>query len=447
MQTNQDLKLIGEGSFSKIYMLMSDKCVAQKHMAYSLKHEMDSSMELDICFRFYHPNKIVVYDFVCIDGGYIMNMKRMTSDLHLQRPHTYGRQAWTMDEDQRIGILFKIITMIEYLHSENIVHADIKPENILVDTFEDGTIDCVLSDFGAALPNHATATTRMTSGYIPLENVTLHSVYTKKTDIWSLGVLILELFSIDYLWCGFNSTGKDLNSTKIVGKEKKEVDKKYENVKFGYMRVIRSLSTIPMSNELARDLVKRMLVMNMSDRITCGEALNHPLFKRLLPTLTDVNSKVFKAEDKPIYKAVGTRQHNFRRLLGFFLRYRSPVYALIVALELYCRLSDDFCSKHWIAEVCFIISCKYCGIKNSFDTLQPHSSILYKDKETNVLDSVLFNVYPARFRYCNNINDVTLLLNYVSDKSDVLPQSPIGDGRFVMTTYTADVMHLLQPFC
>ncbi|XP_003740706.1 cAMP-dependent protein kinase catalytic subunit gamma-like [Galendromus occidentalis] len=88
----------------------------------------------------------------------------------------------------------QVVLALEYLHASDILHRDLKLENILV--FEDGYIK--LSDFGSAkqVPG-TTATFVGTVHYLPPE--VIHQIpYRTGFDIWTLGVLIYVLFHRDF---------------------------------------------------------------------------------------------------------------------------------------------------------------------------------------------------------------------------------------------------------
>ncbi|KAI6827539.1 MAP kinase-like protein [Hortaea werneckii] len=100
----------------------------------------------------------------------------------------------------------QILQGLNYLHSKDIIHRDIKGANILVDN--KGTVK--ISDFG--ISKRVEATTMMHSGPVVgkragprvslqgsvfwmAPEVVRQTAYTKKADIWSLGCLIVEMFT------------------------------------------------------------------------------------------------------------------------------------------------------------------------------------------------------------------------------------------------------------
>ena len=107
------------------------------------------------------------------------------------------------DSELLTDLLRQLIGGVQYLHGQDVVHADLKPQNILISKVGD-TYQVKITDFGTAFQTfHGTVIRgehklRGTLHYMPPERVGTkwaEPVFHKKADIWSLSVLIYELLT------------------------------------------------------------------------------------------------------------------------------------------------------------------------------------------------------------------------------------------------------------
>lgn len=98
-----------------------------------------------------------------------------------------------MDEGLAKFYIACIVLALEYLHGNNIVYRDLKPENVFID--HNGYTK--LGDFGFAKvlnDSNRTYTFCGTPGYVAPENVLAHG-YNCSVDWWGLGVLMYVLLT------------------------------------------------------------------------------------------------------------------------------------------------------------------------------------------------------------------------------------------------------------
>ncbi len=96
-------------------------------------------------------------------------------------------------------ILIEILEAVEYLHKLNIIHRDLKPENILFSNgFKNRFVK--IADFGLAKVHDKTEVNTEDRGDIRYmaPEVVRGQKYDTKADIYSLGIIIQDLFEIDY---------------------------------------------------------------------------------------------------------------------------------------------------------------------------------------------------------------------------------------------------------
>lgn len=95
------------------------------------------------------------------------------------------------------SLMMPLVEAVAMLHRNNVAHYDIKPENVMIHTGDDGTPRAVLIDFGLAkhYTDKGTATSRpmtagYTPGYAPLEQYAGITKFSPATDVYSLAATL-----------------------------------------------------------------------------------------------------------------------------------------------------------------------------------------------------------------------------------------------------------------
>lgn len=205
--------LIGQGSFGSVYLalhaitgeLMAVKQVEvpsntdseldkkKNTMVAVLKHEIDLLRDLQ------HPNIVQYLGSSSDDEHLNIFLEYVPGGSVAGMLNLYGQ----LPEPLIRNFVRQILSGLSYLHGRDIIHRDIKGANVLVDN--KGGIK--ISDFGiskrveasilqpAAKGGHVHRPSLQGSVFWMAPEVVQQKTYTRKADIWSLGCLVVEMFT------------------------------------------------------------------------------------------------------------------------------------------------------------------------------------------------------------------------------------------------------------
>ncbi|KAL7617820.1 hypothetical protein Lser_V15G02563 [Lactuca serriola] len=187
---------LGKGGFGIVYKgVIGKKIVAVKKLN-TVVHDSDKEFktEVDTIAKTHHKNLVQLLGY-CDEGDQRLLVYEYMSNGTLAM-FLFGdsRPTWR----QRSHIAVGIAKGLAYLHEEcstQIIHCDIKPQNILLDDY----FNAKISDFGMAKllmlnQSHTNTGIRGTKGYLAPEWFR-NTPVTVKVDVYSFGVLLLEIIS------------------------------------------------------------------------------------------------------------------------------------------------------------------------------------------------------------------------------------------------------------
>ncbi|MCA0148682.1 Stk1 family PASTA domain-containing Ser/Thr kinase [Rossellomorea vietnamensis] len=192
------IKLIGGGGMANVYLahdVILDREVAIKMLRIDFANEEEFikrfQREAQSATSLAHPNIVSIYDVGEEDDLYYIVMEYV----HGMTLKQYIQQHSPVNVDKAIDIMKQLTIAMSHAHQNHIVHRDIKPHNILLD--EEGNVK--ITDFGIAMALSATSITQTNSvlgsvHYLSPEQAR-GGMATKKSDIYSLGIVMFELLT------------------------------------------------------------------------------------------------------------------------------------------------------------------------------------------------------------------------------------------------------------
>ena len=191
---NNKPTMLGQGAFSTIYLYknkITQKLFAVKHIYKNKILETIKSLnnfkEIEIHKKLIHDNIIRLYTSRETKDNYDLLLEYAPKGNIFQ----LILQKQNFSEIECFSYFIQIVNAIYFLHEKNIIHRDIKPENILI--FEKNKIK--LCDFGWSNYNNINNKTSFCGAfeYMSPEMINGES-YNKSIDIWSLGILLYEMY-------------------------------------------------------------------------------------------------------------------------------------------------------------------------------------------------------------------------------------------------------------
>lgn len=192
------LKVIGGGGMANVYLardMILDRDVAIKVL------RLDFANDESFIKRFHreaqsatsiaHPNIVSIYDVGEQEEIYYIVMEYVPGQTLKQ----YIQQHAPIPVEKAVDIMTQITSAIAHAHQFGIIHRDLKPQNILID--DNGTVK--VTDFGIAVALSSTTITQTNSvlgsvHYLSPEQAR-GGLANKKSDIYSLGIVLFELLT------------------------------------------------------------------------------------------------------------------------------------------------------------------------------------------------------------------------------------------------------------
>lgn len=192
------LDTIGEGGMANVYWaqdIILQRKVAIKILRLDLQNEPQTQARFQrealATSELSHPNIVSVLD-VGTDHGLPYMVMEYVAGPDLKE---YIQKNSPLKMDEIIRIMDQLLSAIALAHKHNVIHRDLKPQNILMD--KNGKIKIV--DFGIAVALNQSSVTQtnsvMGSVHYMSPEQTRGGMVTRQSDIYSLGIILYELIT------------------------------------------------------------------------------------------------------------------------------------------------------------------------------------------------------------------------------------------------------------
>lgn len=189
---------LGEGGMANVYLaedIILQRKVAVKILRLDLQNESQTQARFQrealATSELSHPNIVSVLD-VGTDHGLPYMVMEYVDGPDLK---DYIRENSPLDLREVIQIMDQILSAVALAHKHNVIHRDLKPQNILMD--KRGNIK--IADFGIAVALNQSSITQtnsvMGSVHYMSPEQTRGGLVTKQSDIYSLGIILYELIT------------------------------------------------------------------------------------------------------------------------------------------------------------------------------------------------------------------------------------------------------------
>ncbi|CAD8140231.1 unnamed protein product [Paramecium octaurelia] len=275
-------KILGYGQYGTVYKGVNQRTqetVAIKELRHSYKDQginVQALREIEILKSIQCQQIVSFKDLACGENRTFIIMEYMEEDL------LTALKRDTFSEQQAKMIMLQVLQGLAYLHNKGIIHRDIKPNNIL-----NKNLEIKICDLGMAqnLKKLKPQTPRIQNHSYRAPEVFLGQKYCSKVDVWSAGVLFIQLlfksnpfqgssehscFQQILKYCGtpqeenWNGVTSLINYSTLIKEDPQP-------------RILQTLLEKKMS-PLLINLIDSMLTLDPSQRITAQDALQHPYF-------------------------------------------------------------------------------------------------------------------------------------------------------------------------
>ncbi|XP_063620184.1 serine/threonine-protein kinase fused [Cydia splendana] len=319
MENYDIISFVGEGSFGRVFKAKNketDVVVALKVIrkkGRSSKDLKNLRQECDIQRTLEHPNIIRMIDSFDTESELVVVTEYAEKELH-----SILAKEGCLNEEQVKKITWDLVSALYYLHSHRVLHRDLKPQNVLLDSS-----GCAkLCDFGLARimtnSTHILTSIKGTPLYMAPELID-EKPYDHQADLWSLGCIVYELMAGQPPFC----TMSILQLVRMIRHKPVQWPSFISKDARSFLQGL--LHKDPMKRMTWPDILAHPFVVGhiliLPEDVQSESPFTQPLShsqqeaKRLQRDKISSNARAMKLDNEPL-KVVNRREHDLRHIRG-----------------------------------------------------------------------------------------------------------------------------------
>ena len=290
---------LGEGTYGVVYRAKDQKgqeIYALKKIRLQAEEEGIPSTairEISLLKELAHVNIVKLYEVLHNPKKLTLVFEYVEQDLKKVIDKTNGKG---LDMPLVKSYLYQLLRGVDHIHKNKVLHRDLKPQNLLIT--KDDIVK--IADFGLArgygIPVKNYTHEVVTLWYRPPDVLLGNKTYGTTVDMWSIGCIFAEMVSGKPLFTGNSESDQLKKIFEIKGtpndnyasslKELSEWgvgDNNFENYPEKNMKEL-----FPNLDSEGLDLLKKFLKLEPEKRTSAEEALKHPFFDDILPTVKKI---------------------------------------------------------------------------------------------------------------------------------------------------------------
>ena len=317
------LGVVGEGAYGIVYKCKNKE--TGKYVAIKRFKEVEDDLvkktmkrELKMLQKLHHPNVVDFQEAYKRKGNLYLVFEFVEKNLlELLQEHPQG-----LEPNLIRHLIYQLCKAIKYMHDQNIIHRDVKPENLLITE----NMELKLCDFGFARIISGSCTEKLTDyvatrWYRATELLLTQGEYGTEVDYWAIGCIMGELVDGNPLFPGENELDQIYCIQKVLGNlTEEQMDMFYNNPLFNGKNLLNITKPETLQrrymgklNKIDISFMKGLLELDPKKRLNGKTVFSHPyfeIFEGKKTNLVKKNSSHFMSSRSIINSSIDEEKRN-----------------------------------------------------------------------------------------------------------------------------------------